>query len=307
MGGCAEVEGKEPDSNSSAGAERGVLTVTILISGILAVAITSHLLNPELPDGREFSEGAWYSTDVVHFCQRTLSGFDDFLAFVSSASNPAQILHRVVPLLASVKGPQVALKVLVAYVAADVSNLALKWPLQGDRPFWMDREIRQFGGNTCEVGFGMPSGHVQVTVASYAVLASSFKNTPMNGLVLVAVVLTAVSRVHMGAHTPLQVTCGGIAGIATALSVGIAEKAIIDWASHRMSNNARLAYAGAVTVTIIVFIAMENAFLLSQGINIYASVSYAMSACRGGLHAVVSSARGIARDVGALLGGILGL
>ena len=133
MAGCSEAEGKEQDSNPSAGAERGVLTVAILISGILAVAITSHLLNPKLPDGREFSEGAWYSTDVVHFCQRTLSGFDDFLAFVSSASNPAQILHRVVPLLASVKGPQVALKVLVAYVAADVSNLALKWPLQGDR------------------------------------------------------------------------------------------------------------------------------------------------------------------------------
>jgi hypothetical protein len=148
------------------------------------------MANPKLLDGREFSESAWYSVDIVKFSQRVLADFDDFLSFVSSASNPAQILHRVVPILAFLIGPQAALKVLVAYVAADVSNLALKWPLQGDRPFWMDESVRQFGaqilkstlysdlpskytraltfqnvcqGNTCEVGFGMPSGHVQVT------------------------------------------------------------------------------------------------------------------------------------------------
>ena len=94
-----------------------------LVAVVLAAGTVSHLANPPLPDGREFSEAAWYSVDVVKFSQRVLSDFDDVLSFVSTASNPGQILHRVVPLLAFVIGPKAALKVLVAYVAADVSNL----------------------------------------------------------------------------------------------------------------------------------------------------------------------------------------
>lgn len=281
-----------------------VLTVILVVP---AVAITSHLYNPKLPDGREFSEAAWYSVAIVKLSQQTLSDFDAFLSFVSSASNPAQILHRVIPILACIKGPQTALKVLVAYIAADVSNLALKWPLQGDRPFWMDESVRQFGGNTCEVGFGMPSGHVQVTVAAYAVVAEVFQSKVANTLVILAVLLTALSRVHMGAHTPLQVTCGCIAGLATALAVRTSDRALTLWGSHRMSNSARLTYGGAAIVALVGFIWMENSFLVSQDIDIYASISKAMHACRGGLHGVVSSARGIARDVGALLGGVVGV
>eukprot|EP00961_Rhodomonas_salina_P069625 934607-Rhodomonas_salina.1 len=120
-------------------------------------------------DAQSFSEGRW-AVEAVMSVQATMAPFDDFLSFVSSASNPASVLHFLVPVLA-LFDQALALQIVVAYVAADVSNLAFKWPLQGDRPFWMDPGVRQFGHNTCEVGFGMPSGHVQVTVAVYALLA----------------------------------------------------------------------------------------------------------------------------------------
>lgn len=252
-----------------------------MIAIVPAVALLSHVHSPILPSGRKFSEATWYSVDIVKLSQYYLSDFDGFLSFVSSASNPSQILHRVAPLLACTKGPQVALKVLVAYVVADVSNLALKWPLQGDRPFWMDASVRQFGGNTCEVGFGMPSGHVQVTVAAYAIVADAFNSRTANCLVVVAVMLTALSRVHMGAHTPLQVSCGCIVGLATALAVRTSDRAIMQWGSHRMSNHARFTYAAAVVLLIIGGIAAENGILLSQNVGIYASIPNAVEACRG--------------------------
>ena len=107
-----------------------------------------------------FSEGRW-AVDAVLAVQSTLRPADDFFNWISTVSNPALVVHYVVPLL-SMCQPVLALEVLVVYVAADVTNLLLKWPLQGDRPFWMDPSVRQFGGNTCEVGFGMPSGHMQV-------------------------------------------------------------------------------------------------------------------------------------------------
>ena len=309
-------------------AEHGWASVALLLAIVPVCAAASHILTPPEPDGRELSEAAWYSVDIVKASQRNLAGLDGFLSAVSSASNPSQILHRVVPVLSCTAGPQAALKVLVAYVAADVSNLALKWPLQGDRPFWMDAAVRQFGSNTCEVGFGMPSGHVQVTVAGYATVATLFRNRIFDSVVIATVglyspcsccasscadfsapqvLLTALSRVHMGAHTPLQVACGGIAGLATARGVHLSERVLLRWGSPTLPNATRLCFSAAAAVGIIIFIAAENAALLSQGLAIYASVSHAISACRGGLHAVVSSARGIARDVGALLGGVVGV
>lgn len=284
-------------------------TAALMLAAVPLAAALSHAATPKEPSGREFSEASWYSVDVVRVSQQRLgsAGLDDFLSFVSSASSPSQILNRVVPLLACLRGPQVALMVLVAYVAADVSNLALKWPLQGDRPFWMDESLRQFGGNTCEVGFGMPSGHVQVTFAAYLTVADAMGSKLLQGLVVIVGGLTALSRVHMAAHTPLQVTCGCIAGLSTAIAVRGSRSLIMQWGSHRMSNSARLLYAVGAVLAISVFIALENALLLALDVQIYASIANAMKACRGGLHAVVSSARGIGRDVGALLGGVVGV
>ena len=71
-----------------------VLTVILVVP---AVAITSHLYNPKLPDGREFSEAAWYSVAIVKLSQQTLSDFDAFLSFVSSASvnSPQHTVYAV--------------------------------------------------------------------------------------------------------------------------------------------------------------------------------------------------------------------
>lgn len=279
----------------------------MMLACVPIIAGLSHASTAKTPGGRKFSEERWYSVEVVRFSQEHLAGLGDFLSFVSSASSPSQILNRVVPILACIKGPQVALTVLVAYVAADVSNLALKWPLQGDRPFWMDESLKQFGGNTCEVGFGMPSGHVQVTVAAYLTVAAAMESRMLEGLVFIAVLLTALSRVHMAAHTPLQVACGCIAGLATATAVKASRTSIRHWGSHRMPNTRRLIYGAVAVLAISCCIAIENAVLLALDVEIYASIASAMKACRGGLHAVVSSARGIGRDVGALLGGVMGV
>ena len=294
------------DDDAPASARRW-RSAAMMLAVVPIVAGLSHASTAKMPGGREFSEGKWYSVDIVMYSQEHLTGMDDFLSFVSSASSPSQILNRVVPILACLRGPQVALTVLVAYVAADVSNLALKWPLQGDRPFWMDERLKQFGGNTCEVGFGMPSGHVQVTVAAYLTVAEAMKSKLLHGLVLIAVLLTALSRVHMAAHTPLQVTCGCVAGLATATAVRASRTAIRQWGSFRMPNKRRVIYGVLAVVTISCFIAVENAVLLALDVEIYTSIANAMKACRGGLHAVVSSARGIGRDVGALLGGVVGV
>ena len=65
-----------------------------------------------------------------------------------------------------------------------------------------------------------------MTVAAYAVVASLLNSRAAAICVGIAVLLTALSRVHMGAHTPLQVTCGCVAGLATALAVRASDKVV---------------------------------------------------------------------------------
>ena len=75
-------------------------------------------------------------TESVIFIQDLFEPWDDFLAFVSSATNPASVLHYLVPIL-SVYNVQLATELVSAYALADVTNLLLKWPLKGDRPYWV--------------------------------------------------------------------------------------------------------------------------------------------------------------------------
>jgi len=145
-----------------------------------------------------------WAVNAVIATQSLFSPLDEFLIFVSEATNPASVLHYLVPAL-TLWNPPLAIQALAAYVIGDTTNLMLKWPAKGDRPYWMDDRVRQFGGSTCEIGWGMPSGHMQVTVAVYTILSVSVAKSWFTSVVTGIVVLTAISRVHMGAHTPLQV------------------------------------------------------------------------------------------------------
>jgi len=269
---------------------------------LLSVANTMANSSPGSPG--DFSEGRW-AVQAVLAVQAGLAPFDDFLSFVSSASNPASVLHFLVPILA-LFDQTLALQVVVSYVIADISNLAMKWPLQGDRPYWMDPAVRQFGHNTCEVGFGMPSGHVQVTVAVYALLVVAIRKRWFGALVAGVVGLTALSRVHMGAHTPLQVSCGALAGAAIAFLVTRLSPVIKPWAAREFGSMARVGWAVVAVAAATCVIAVECEALTASGIDIYASVGKATAACVEGVGKSVSSARGVARDCGALVGAAVG-
>ena len=109
--------------------------------------------------------------------------------------------------------------------------------------------MRQFGTNTCEVGYGLPSGHVQVTAAVYLLLAAAARRAWVTTAVVLFVSITAVSRVHMGAHTALQVLAGALAGLGTARAVKASSSAIRGWAAASTAGFSRVATAGLVTLT----------------------------------------------------------
>lgn len=74
--------------------------------------------------------------ESVIFIQNLFRPWDELLAFISSATNPASVIHYVLPIL-SVYDIHLATDLISAYALADITNLLLKWPLKGDRPYWV--------------------------------------------------------------------------------------------------------------------------------------------------------------------------
>mmetsp|Transcript_44607 Transcript_44607/g.108881 ORF Transcript_44607/g.108881 Transcript_44607/m.108881 type:complete len:215 (-) Transcript_44607:43-687(-) len=104
----------------------------------------------------------------------------------------------------------------------------------------------------------------------------------------------------------MQVFSGAAAGAATAYAVMKMSAFLRKWGSRGLPESKRLGYALAGVVGISLFIAVEHWVLEEAGMHPSESVLRAKAACRGGMHQTVGTAKGIARDTGALLGAALG-
>ena len=93
---------------------------------------------------------------------------EQWLVLASEIGNPSSVLATLVPMLFALR-PRLAPTVMVAYISADILNGMLKFPLMGDRPYWLSEEVRQYP-HTCESGYGMPSGHVMTTTTAWLTL-----------------------------------------------------------------------------------------------------------------------------------------
>ncbi len=77
------------------------------------------------------------------------------------------------------------------------------------RPFWIHPEIMSLGKAG---GFGMPSGHAMMSCVWLVVLAHT-KNRTIKCLGWSIILLTGLSRITLGVHSPLQVLAGWAIGV----------------------------------------------------------------------------------------------
>ncbi len=109
-----------------------------------------------------------------------------------------------------------ALVVAAAGTAAWLAALAGKHLVGRPRPAV---ELLGRGVRTAVEGFGYPSSHAAIAVALVAAALVTLRPGGRAAGALVALAsLTALARVHVGAHWPLDVVGGAAIGIATALA-----------------------------------------------------------------------------------------
>jgi len=88
-------------------------------------------------------------------------------------------------------------------------NNIIKISMRGPRPYWYDAAVRPVAGET---SFGVPSGHSQLSVGVWGVVAAHLRRGWAWIAAAVLVFLIGMSRLYLGVHFPHDVLLGWLIG-----------------------------------------------------------------------------------------------
>lgn len=87
-----------------------------------------------------------------------------------------------------------------------------KLPLHGPRPYWMSTAVH---AKSFEIGFGVPSGHSQISAAFWGMVAAYAGKAWIWIAALILIALIGLSRLYLGVHFPHDVVVGFALGFLT--------------------------------------------------------------------------------------------
>jgi membrane-associated phospholipid phosphatase len=129
-----------------------------------------------------------------------------FFTFVGSPDFAFVILPAIYWCIDSRLGVRIALIVFASSMLNEVAKLAL----QGPRPYWVSLQVKALAS---EPGFGVPSGHAQIAVGVWGMVAATLRRGSAWAAAIVLILLIGVSRVYLGVHYPHDVVVGWIIGV----------------------------------------------------------------------------------------------
>jgi membrane-associated phospholipid phosphatase len=88
-------------------------------------------------------------------------------------------------------------------------NDALKMAFHGPRPYWYSTEVIRYASET---SFGVPSGHAQIAVGVWGMLAASLRKWWGWLIAILVILLIGISRMYLGVHFPHDVILGWLIG-----------------------------------------------------------------------------------------------
>lgn len=89
------------------------------------------------------------------------------------------------------------------------ANTLFKWLFHLPRPYWYASEV---DGLVSDPYFGAPSGHSQLSVSLYGLIASSIKRRWIWPAALIVIFLVSLSRIVLGVHFYFDILVGWILG-----------------------------------------------------------------------------------------------
>jgi membrane-associated phospholipid phosphatase len=103
----------------------------------------------------------------------------------------------------------VGLRVGIILLLSTSVNDAFKLAFHGPRPYWYSPDVIQYG---TETSFGAPSGHSQITLGVWGMMAYSLRKWWGWLIAVLITLLVGISRLYLGVHFPHDVLLGWLIG-----------------------------------------------------------------------------------------------
>lgn len=95
------------------------------------------------------------------------------------------------------------------YLLASTTNSIFKLVFQLPRPYWVDPLVQEYAS---EPSFGLPSGHAQMSMATWGSLGIIRKEKWVKWTIPFIILLIGISRLYLGVHFSADVLAGWIFG-----------------------------------------------------------------------------------------------
>lgn len=149
-----------------------------------------------------------FGLEATRWLQATFPQLQAFFAFMSTLGNEEFYL-LLLPLIYWCLDKNLGKNLVYVFLLADGLNVLSKHAFRGPRPFWLDASIGL--GDT--EGYGVPSGHTQLTTVIYGFLALWYKKGWLTLLAIFMIVAMGLSRVYLGVHFVHDVVVGLLIGL----------------------------------------------------------------------------------------------
>lgn len=174
-----------------------------------------------------------------------------FLAITSLGSKEFYFL--LLPLLLWSVNFVVGARVAAVFLLATYVNVSLKDLFALPRPVELDPSVELYD----VMGYGLPSGHAQLSVVIWGILADALDRTWSWILAGVLAALIGFSRIYLGVHFPTDVLAGWLIGILLLVAYVVFHRQLEKWLEAR-NLGAQLAAAVILSLVLLLVHATDD-------------------------------------------------
>lgn len=174
-----------------------------------------------------------------------------FLAITSLGSEDFYFL--LLPLLLWCVDVAAGARIAAVLLLSTYVNLGLKDLFALPRPFELDPSVKLYDAP----GYGLPSGHAQLSVVIWGAIAHAVKTAWMWALAALLAVLIGLSRIYLGVHFPTDVLAGWLVG-ALLLGAYLALHCPVESGLEKVSLTSQLALATGLPLILLLVHTTED-------------------------------------------------